>query len=166
MSNIQMFQTWIFTKYSYNMAHNLRYGLEKIFKLLQNKRKWQSKFIQNVPMNSSKYRKDFCESKFIVFFFCNAHKLLVSKCIQFAYHLPNLSYLNFDVLLISIAGFSMILDILEERGLGDADIKWGDPNECRFPLFSFLQPLPLQWMCIIYLIMWIGNLSYLIALCL
>lgn len=51
----------------------------------------------------------------------------------------------------------MVLDIPEERGLADADINWGDPNECRFPLFDFLQPLPLQWMCIVYLIMWIGT---------
>ncbi|XP_069669123.1 vitamin K-dependent gamma-carboxylase isoform X2 [Periplaneta americana] len=53
-------------------------------------------------------------------------------------------------------GFLMVLDIPEERGLSNADINWGDPNECRFPLFNFLQPLPLQWMCIVYLIMWIG----------
>jgi vitamin K-dependent gamma-carboxylase len=52
----------------------------------------------------------------------------------------------------------MILDIPEERGLADVDINWGDPNECRFPLFDFLQPLSLQWMCIVYLIMWIGTL--------
>jgi vitamin K-dependent gamma-carboxylase len=51
----------------------------------------------------------------------------------------------------------MVLDIPEERGLADADINWGDPNECRFPLFDFLQPLSLQWMCIVYLIMWIGT---------
>ena len=156
-----MFQTLIFTKYCYNMAHNWLYGLEKICKHLQNKRKSQSNFVQNVPLNSSKHRKDFWKSKFIVYFFCTVHKLLVSKCIQFAYHLPNLSYLKSDVLLISIAGFLMVVDIPEERGLADADIKWGDPNECRFPLFNFLQPLPLQWMCIVYLIMWIGNLSYL-----
>lgn len=56
-----------------------------------------------------------------------------------------------------ISGFLMVLDIPEERGLADADINWGDPNECRFPLFDFLQPFPLQWMCIVYLIMWIGT---------
>lgn len=54
----------------------------------------------------------------------------------------------------------MVLDIPEERGLADADINWGDPNECRFPLFDFLQPLPLQWMCIVYFIMWIGTFCH------
>lgn len=52
----------------------------------------------------------------------------------------------------------MFFDIPEERGLSEADIRWGDPDECRFPLFDFLQPLPLHWMCIVYLIMWIGKL--------
>lgn len=53
-------------------------------------------------------------------------------------------------------GLLMVLDIPEERGLADADIRWGNSQECRFPLFSSLQPLPLEWMCITYLIMWIG----------
>nr|CAD7400436.1 unnamed protein product [Timema cristinae] len=50
----------------------------------------------------------------------------------------------------------MVLDVVEERGLANADIKWGNPNECRFPLFDVLKPLPLDWMCIIHLIMWAG----------
>ncbi|XP_049773987.1 vitamin K-dependent gamma-carboxylase isoform X1 [Schistocerca cancellata] len=56
----------------------------------------------------------------------------------------------------ALFGLLMVLDIPEERGLADADIRWGNPDECRFPLFSNLHPLPLEWMCIIYLIMWIG----------
>jgi vitamin K-dependent gamma-carboxylase len=61
---------------------------------------------------------------------------------------------------MSISGFTMILDVPEERGLANADIHWGDPNECRFPLFDFLQPLSLQWMCIVYFIMWIGTVCH------
>ncbi|KDR20856.1 vitamin K-dependent gamma-carboxylase isoform X2 [Zootermopsis nevadensis] len=61
-------------------------------------------------------------------------------------------------------GFMMILDVPEERGLADADINWGDPDECRFPLFDFLQPLPLQWMCIVYLVMWIGAFGIMLGL--
>lgn len=53
-------------------------------------------------------------------------------------------------------GFLMLLDIPDERGLGEADIRWGDPDECRFPLFNFLEVPPLHWMCMIYFIMWIG----------
>lgn len=59
----------------------------------------------------------------------------------------------------NLLGLLMVLDIPEERGLARADIRWGDPLECRFPLFNFLQPLPLQWMCIVYLVMWLGKLS-------
>lgn len=46
-----------------------------------------------------------------------------------------------------------MVDVLEERGFGEADLKWGEPTDCRFPLFDFLKPLPLHWMCILYLIM-------------
>ena len=53
----------------------------------------------------------------------------------------------------------MVLDIPEERGLSNADIHWGDTTECRFPLFNFLQPLELQWMCMLYLTMWLGKTS-------
>jgi vitamin K-dependent gamma-carboxylase len=58
----------------------------------------------------------------------------------------------------------MILDIHGERGLGDTDIRWGDPNECRFPLFDWLKPLPLEWMCMVYLLMWLGNINLSIIL--
>ncbi|KAG8277073.1 hypothetical protein J6590_049982 [Homalodisca vitripennis] len=50
----------------------------------------------------------------------------------------------------------MMVDILEERGLSQADVKWGDPHNCHFPLFDFLRPLPLEWMCLLYLVMWLG----------
>lgn len=51
----------------------------------------------------------------------------------------------------------MFFDIPEERGLAIADIRWGDPLECRFPLFNFLPMLPLQWMLLVYLVMWLGE---------
>lgn len=50
----------------------------------------------------------------------------------------------------------MLLDTLQERGLAAADVRWGDPDECRFPLFDLLRPLPVQWMCVLYLLMIIG----------
>ncbi|KAJ9579946.1 hypothetical protein L9F63_004419, partial [Diploptera punctata] len=61
-------------------------------------------------------------------------------------------------------GFLMILDIPEERGLSNADIHWGDTNDCRFPLFNFLQPQELQWMCMVYLVMWLGALGIMLGL--
>lgn len=51
----------------------------------------------------------------------------------------------------------MAIDTLEERGLGEADLRWGSPRHCYFPLFDFLRPLPLPWMCMVYLAMWTGE---------
>ncbi|XP_050394732.2 vitamin K-dependent gamma-carboxylase [Patella vulgata] len=53
-------------------------------------------------------------------------------------------------------GFLMLLDIPQERGLGMADVRWGNNDECRFPLFNFLKPLPLEWMYIVYFVMLLG----------
>lgn len=50
----------------------------------------------------------------------------------------------------------MILDIPDERGLSVADSRWGDPMKCRFPMFDSIFPLPLEWMCMVYLAMLIG----------
>ncbi len=51
----------------------------------------------------------------------------------------------------------MMLDVLVERGLAYADHRWGDPTECRFPLFDFLAPLPLVWMYVVYFVMLLGT---------
>ena len=58
---------------------------------------------------------------------------------------------------ISALGLLMAIDIVEERGLGEADVRWASPMHCHFPLFTFLRPLPLAWMCIVYLVMWAGK---------
>ena len=55
------------------------------------------------------------------------------------------------------SGLLMVIDIPQERGLAHADYKWGDPDECRFPLFDFLAPAPIQWMYIVYLLMLSGE---------
>jgi len=51
----------------------------------------------------------------------------------------------------------MLLDIPYERGLSIADIRWGDDTQCHFPLFSWLTPLPLKWMYVVYWIMLAGK---------
>ncbi len=56
----------------------------------------------------------------------------------------------------------MMIDIHFERGFAEIDHKFGDPQICHFPLFDFLKPLPFQWMCQVYLVMWLGKLPYLI----
>ncbi|KAG0410330.1 hypothetical protein HPB47_012554 [Ixodes persulcatus] len=53
-------------------------------------------------------------------------------------------------------GAIMILDQPEERGLAFIDERWGDPKECRFPLFNFLKPLPLHGMYFIHIVMLAG----------
>ena len=58
------------------------------------------------------------------------------------------------------AGLVMILDTLQERGLASADIRWGDEEQCRFPLFDSLRPLPLPWMVVLYLCMSIGMVAF------
>ena len=54
----------------------------------------------------------------------------------------------------------MVVDIPQERGLAHADYKWGDAEECRFPLFDFLSPLPIQWMYVVYLVMLSGKYCF------
>ncbi|OAD57753.1 Vitamin K-dependent gamma-carboxylase, partial [Eufriesea mexicana] len=56
----------------------------------------------------------------------------------------------------ALFGLCMVLDIVEERGLGDIDIKWGDPMDCHFPLIHGMKAPPLPWMILIYAIMWMG----------
>lgn len=56
-------------------------------------------------------------------------------------------------------GIMMIIDIPEERSGGSLDLRWGEPKDCRFPLFDSLKPLSLPRMGILYLIMWLGALG-------
>ena len=54
------------------------------------------------------------------------------------------------------SGLCMVLDVVDERGLSNIDLKWGDPDTCHFPLIHGLKPLPLPWMIILYAVMWLG----------
>ncbi|XP_066594912.1 vitamin K-dependent gamma-carboxylase [Prorops nasuta] len=56
----------------------------------------------------------------------------------------------------ALFGLCMVIDVVEERGFADIDIKWGDPNECHFPLIHGMKPPALPWMIVIYTIMWFG----------
>lgn len=54
-------------------------------------------------------------------------------------------------------GLLMVIDITQERGLSNLDYKYLDGAPvCRFPLFNFLQPLPLDWMYLVYVVMFLG----------
>ncbi|OXA63681.1 Vitamin K-dependent gamma-carboxylase [Folsomia candida] len=56
-------------------------------------------------------------------------------------------------------GLLMMLDIPLERGLEDADIRFGDQNYCFFPLFPWVKPVPVAFACLLYSAMWIGALG-------
>lgn len=56
-----------------------------------------------------------------------------------------------------LAGFLMVLDIHIERGFSEVDHRFGDFTQCHFPLFDFVKPLTFQWMCMLYLLMWLGK---------
>ncbi|EAA10830.4 AGAP006363-PA [Anopheles gambiae str. PEST] len=56
----------------------------------------------------------------------------------------------------ALFGLAMLIDIPEERGGGDLDLRWGEPRDCRFPLIHSMEPLPLPRMGIIYGLMWSG----------
>ncbi|KAI4498557.1 hypothetical protein M0802_006263 [Mischocyttarus mexicanus] len=64
----------------------------------------------------------------------------------------------------ALFGLCMIVDVVEERGLADIDIKWGDPWDCHFPLIHRMTPLTLPWMIVIYGIMWLGAFGIMLGL--
>lgn len=55
----------------------------------------------------------------------------------------------------------MVIDIPDERGLANIDLRFGDPLRCHFPLFNWLSPLPLEYMGLLYFIMWLGKKIFL-----
>ncbi|XP_043940230.1 vitamin K-dependent gamma-carboxylase [Protopterus annectens] len=60
----------------------------------------------------------------------------------------------------------MLIDIPQERGLSHLDYRFLDGLEvCRFPLFNFLQPLPLDWMYLLYVVMLLGALGIMLGFC-
>ncbi|XP_054155223.1 vitamin K-dependent gamma-carboxylase-like, partial [Oppia nitens] len=55
-----------------------------------------------------------------------------------------------------VVGILLLIDLVYERGLSRAELIWGNPNECRFPLFDGLKVLPLRAMFAVYTLMFIG----------
>ncbi|TMS08540.1 Vitamin K-dependent gamma-carboxylase [Larimichthys crocea] len=61
-------------------------------------------------------------------------------------------------------GLLMAIDVTQERGLSHLDYKYLDGAPvCRFPLFNFLQPLPLDWMYLVYVVMFFGALGIMLG---
>uniref|UniRef100_A0A8B9JM95 Vitamin K-dependent gamma-carboxylase n=1 Tax=Astyanax mexicanus TaxID=7994 RepID=A0A8B9JM95_ASTMX len=64
----------------------------------------------------------------------------------------------------SVLGMLMALDITQERGLSHLDYKYLDGTPvCRFPLFNFLEPLPMDWMYFVYLVMFLGAVGIMLG---
>ncbi|KAG1970801.1 vitamin K-dependent gamma-carboxylase [Pimephales promelas] len=62
-------------------------------------------------------------------------------------------------------GMLMALDITQERGLSHLDYKYLDGAPvCRFPLFNFLKPLPMDWMFFVYFVMLLGAVGIMLGL--
>lgn len=62
---------------------------------------------------------------------------------------------------IAFSGLMMVLDIPQERGLSSLDRRYLDGLDvCRFPLLDALQPLPLDWMYLVYTIMFLGEANW------
>ncbi len=57
----------------------------------------------------------------------------------------------------------MILDIPQERGMANLNKKWSDPDVCTFPLFSWIHPLPIEWMHMVYTVMFIGAIGIMLG---
>ncbi|XP_046901014.1 vitamin K-dependent gamma-carboxylase [Hypomesus transpacificus] len=61
-------------------------------------------------------------------------------------------------------GMLMAVDITQERGLSHLDYKYLDGAPiCRFPLFNFLYPLPLDWMYLVYMVMFLGAVGIMLG---
>ncbi|XP_050538854.1 vitamin K-dependent gamma-carboxylase [Daktulosphaira vitifoliae] len=62
-----------------------------------------------------------------------------------------------------IFGFLMLIDTVDERGFCRVEKRWMESAKCYFPLVDFIQPLPGEWMCLVYATMFTGILGILIG---
>lgn len=58
---------------------------------------------------------------------------------------------------MAFLGLLMMLDLPEERGGAEIDLRWGESDDCHFPLFPILKPLSFPYMGLLYAFMWLGN---------
>lgn len=62
-------------------------------------------------------------------------------------------------------GILMMLDIPQERGMSLVGNRWQDSSMCYFPLFDWLRPLSVDWMYVVYLVMFLGALGITLGCC-
>ncbi|KYM96640.1 Vitamin K-dependent gamma-carboxylase [Cyphomyrmex costatus] len=75
------------------------------------------------------------------------------KFVQFLYRPTDPASLG---VVRALFGLCMVIDVVEERGFADIDLKWGDSWDCHFPLIHGMKPPSLPWMIMIYMVMWMG----------
>lgn len=57
--------------------------------------------------------------------------------------------------ILYLSGLLMMIDIPQERSMLYIDKHFGE-DTCHFPLFNFIQPLSVDWMHVLYLVMFLG----------
>ena len=57
----------------------------------------------------------------------------------------------------------MLLDIPQERGMSMLHKRWAEPDTCNFPLFSWVEPLPLEWMYMVYAAMFLSAIGIMLG---
>ncbi|KAL3281325.1 hypothetical protein HHI36_004536 [Cryptolaemus montrouzieri] len=84
------------------------------------------------------------------------YKVSFAKVVGFMYRPKDPSSLGVIRILF---GFLMMLDLPEERGGSDILTRYGNPQDCHFPLIDGIKPLNYELMSILYGIMWLGTLG-------
>ncbi|XP_015126755.1 vitamin K-dependent gamma-carboxylase [Diachasma alloeum] len=56
----------------------------------------------------------------------------------------------------ALFGLCMVIDVVEERGLSDIDLKWRGAHACHFPLIHTMNQPSLPHMIVLYTLMWLG----------
>ncbi|EDV97067.1 vitamin K-dependent gamma-carboxylase [Drosophila grimshawi] len=60
-------------------------------------------------------------------------------------------------------GAAMLIDIAEERGGGQLDVRFGEPQHCHFPLFNQIEAMEYPMMGCLYLGVWLGALGIMVG---
>lgn len=60
-------------------------------------------------------------------------------------------------------GAAMLIDVAEERGGSQLDVRYGEPQHCHFPLFNGMRALDYPLMGCVYLCLWFGALGIMLG---
>ncbi|KAJ8985487.1 hypothetical protein NQ317_015026 [Molorchus minor] len=105
-------------------------------------------------MESAKIQgKSLCDGFRFKELWSKIRQLTYSDIVKYMYHPTDPASLGIIRLLF---GLLMLVDLPEERGGSDIDLRWGDPRDCHFPLFPVLHRVSYPYMSLLYFIMWIG----------